>query len=112
MQADVDGDLLRHHEDQSRVEGVQQHVGLMVSPGFQTDNLADQRKGQYRQGVPIAAHRVQESPLYPLSVQTVLNLQIRNDIVWIIVVEEVMVKGLAEHEPHGQRQQQAARAIP
>ena len=80
--------------------------------GFKPTTWQTNVRDNTAKGVPIAAHRVQESPLYPLSVQTALNLQIRNDIVWIIVVEEVMVKGLAEHEPHGQRQQQAARAIP
>ena len=64
------GHQLQQREDQPRVERVQQHVGQMMSPRLQTEQLAVQHVGPNRQGVPIPAHRVPASPFYALPSQS------------------------------------------
>ena len=86
---------------------MQQHVGQVMAPRPQTEQLAVHHMGQHRQRLPIARIniRVEESPFYTIQGQSVLNMNVRGDDKIVIVVDEVTSRRRPVKGNRHQRQQ-------
>jgi hypothetical protein len=57
--------------------------------------------------MPISQHAVGKCPLNPFQIQALNNLRVLKHISVVIVVDESIPDGLAEHQPDGTQEKQA-----
>ena len=78
----------QNHEDQQRVQRVQQQAGQVVAPGRRPENLAIEHVRDPGQGMPIGRIGARESPSEALPGYPLLHPRIGGDVVGIIVADK------------------------
>ena len=106
----------QQQKNQNAVDRMQQHAGQVMAPGLQTEQLTVQHVGQHRQRMPVAGHWIEESPFQAFQGQAVLDVNVRDDVEIIIVVEKVMAQRRpvkdGRHQPQQCRHQPHRKSRP
>src|ERR1051325_9124403 len=78
---------------------MQQDIRQMMSPRFETINLTIQHMRNGRKRVPVIGMRVGKGPSNSCEAEAVSDLRIVINILIIVVINELVPKGLAKHDP-------------
>src|SRR5436189_1356189 len=78
---------------------MQQDVGHMMSPGLDSVKLTIQHVRNGGKRMPVVSMHMGEGPLYPFNGETVRNPRILVNVLIVVIVDELMPKGLAEDDP-------------
>src|SRR5205809_397596 len=78
---------------------MQQDVRQMMSPWLETVKLTIKHVRNGGQRMPVVSMHMRESPLNPVNRETVRDSWIFVDVLIVVVVDELVPKGLAEDDP-------------
>src|SRR5205085_8425742 len=84
---------------------MQQHVRQMMSPRLETIKLTIQHVRNSGQRMPVVGMHMGEGPLNPVNGETIRDPWIFVNVLIVVVVDELVPKGLAEDDPDNSRQE-------
>ena len=107
----VAGRSPKHPEEQSRIQGVEENVGVVMSASIQFEELIIQSVRQPGERMPVRGIKSCERPLHRVPVKAGLDLEVANHIVAVIEVNErIMLHRMVERDGGDDEQQSQSKA--
>ncbi len=100
-------ELPQREEQQDSRCGVKQDVSKMMSPGLESVKLAIQHVGNGGEWMPVGCMHMGESPCKIPWRETVQYFWVGVNVRTIVVIHELVMKGLAKHDPDNDCKQNA-----